>query len=201
MAGSSTAEAAPEPRSAAAAVFYFDLGSPEAYLVSERLAHVLGTAVEWEPVLARELRDGGDGAGPDRLDAPEIESRATLQELLPIRWPAEFPFDSEHAMLAATYAKSIGRGVPFAQAAFRQAFAGGRSLALPDNVLIAAAACEMHPNAVMRGARLASVAEQLRAATAAASDIGVSYVPAVQIGVRVFVGESAPEQAMKASMA
>ena len=39
-----------------------------------------------------------------------------------------FPFDSSLAMRAATYAKSIGRTVPFAQAAFRQAFAGGRSL-------------------------------------------------------------------------
>ncbi len=43
-------------------------------------------------------------------------------------WPADFPFDSELAMLVATYAKSIGRVVPFAQAAFRQAFAGGALL-------------------------------------------------------------------------
>ncbi len=54
-------------------------------------------------------------------------------------------------MLVATYAKSIGRVVPFAQAAFRQAFAGGHSLADTNNVLIAAAACEMHPNAVLKG--------------------------------------------------
>ena len=60
-------------------------------------------------------------------------------------------------MRAATYAKSIGRTVPFAQAAFRQAFAGGRSLAEIDNVLIAAAACEMHPAAVLKGAELQSV--------------------------------------------
>ena len=71
--------------------------------------------------------------------------------LQPIRWPDPFPFDSTLAMQVATYAASIGRTVPFAQAAFRQAFAGGHSLEDADFVLIAAAACEMHPAAVLRG--------------------------------------------------
>ncbi len=98
-------------------------------------------------------------------------------------------------MLVATYAKSIGRATAFAQAAFRQAFAGGRSLALADNVVIAAAACELHPAAVLRGAGLESVRRQLHAATTRAADAGVSYVPAVQVGSTVFVGDDAPEQA------
>ena len=48
-------------------------------------------------------------------------------------------------MLAATYAKQFGRAVAFSLAAFRQAFAGGRDLGDEITVLIAAAACEMHP--------------------------------------------------------
>ena len=60
-------------------------------------------------------------------------------------WPEPFPSDSEWAMLVATYAKQIGRAVAFSLAAFRQAFAAGRDLSERDNVLIAAAACEMHP--------------------------------------------------------
>jgi 2-hydroxychromene-2-carboxylate isomerase len=92
--------------------------------------------------------------------------------------------------------------VPFAQAAFRQAFAGGRSLGEPDNVLIAAAACEMHPAAVLSAAELRSVREQLSAATALAAQAGVTDVPAVRVGGtqpgglgRVFVGERAIEDA------
>jgi 2-hydroxychromene-2-carboxylate isomerase len=104
-------------------------------------------------------------------------------------------------MRAATYAKSIGRTVPFAQAAFRQAFAGGRSLAEPDNVLIAAAACEMHPAAVLRGAELRSVHEQLSGATALAAQAGVTDVPAVRIGASVFVGEHALAEAATAEAA
>ena len=68
-------------------------------------------------------------------------------------------------MRVATYAKSIGRTVPFAQAAFRQAFAGGRCAGRARTpCVIAAAACEMHPAAVLKGAALRSVAEQLRRA-------------------------------------
>jgi 2-hydroxychromene-2-carboxylate isomerase len=79
--------------------------------------------------------------------------------------------------------------VPFAQAAFRQAFAGGRSLADQNAVLIAAAACEMHPAAVLRGAELRSVAEQLDAATETAARLCVREVPAVAVGGRIFHGE------------
>jgi 2-hydroxychromene-2-carboxylate isomerase len=98
-------------------------------------------------------------------------------------------------MRAATYAKGIGRVVPFAQAAFRQAFAGAHDLQRMDFVLIAAAACEMHPQAVLRGTELDSVAERLASATAHAGAAGVTEVPAVRIGVEVFEGARAVEQA------
>jgi 2-hydroxychromene-2-carboxylate isomerase len=98
-------------------------------------------------------------------------------------------------MRVATYAASIGRAVPFAQAAFRQAFAGGHSLEDPDFVLIAAAACEMHPAAVLRGAELSSVSTRLADTTAAAAHAGVTDVPAVVVGAEVFLGERALENA------
>ncbi|HEX5853023.1 MAG TPA: DsbA family protein [Solirubrobacteraceae bacterium] len=179
------------------AAFYFDLASPLAYLAAERVLHVLPGPAEWQPVLARELK----GTAPEDLRA-ELARRAAALGLQPLRWPTPFPFDSSLAMRVATYAKSIGRTVPFAQAAFRQAFAGGHSLEDPDFVLIAAAACEMHPAAVLRGAELRSVAEQLSASTAAAATLGVTDVPAIVVEgtqpgeqARVFQGERALEDA------
>ncbi|HYB23047.1 MAG TPA: DsbA family protein, partial [Solirubrobacteraceae bacterium] len=156
--------------SGAAAAFYFDLASPLAYLAAERVLHVFPGPAEWRPVLAREL-----AAPDDQTDAlrEHVERRARELGLQPLRWPEPFPFDSELAMRVATYAASIGRAVPFAQAAFRQAFAGGHSLEDPDYVLIAAAACEMHPQAVLRGAELESVAQRLAATTAQAAAAGV----------------------------
>jgi 2-hydroxychromene-2-carboxylate isomerase len=185
----------------APAAFYFDLSSPEAYLAAERVLHVLPGPAEWQPVLARELprrRPGasleGESEGEDEHRA-RISRRARELHLQPLRWPDPFPFDSTLAMRVATYAKSIGRVVPFAQAAFRQAFAGGHSLDDPDYVLIAAAACEMHPTAVLRGAELRSVERQLHDATERAARAEIVDVPAVVVGGRAFCGELALDDA------
>ena len=197
---SSPPPAAPAP----AATFYFDLASPVAYLAAERVLQTLPGPVEWQPVLSREL--GGESfeafrCAEDReIFLGELERRARELGLQALRWPDPFPFDSSLAMRAATYAKSIGRVVAFAQAAFRQAFAGGHSLEDPDFVLIAAAACEMHPAAVMRAVERRSVAEQLAAASAAAARSGVDDVPAVRVGgpcaqAPVYVGERALAEA------
>jgi 2-hydroxychromene-2-carboxylate isomerase len=177
------------------AAFYFDLASPEAYLAAERILHVLTAPAEWRPVLARDL------PGPAAADEHSAEGRAAFElraheaGLQPLRWPMPFPFDSSLAMRVASYARSIGRTVPFAQAAFRQAFAGGHSLENPDFVLIAAAACEMHPAAVLRGAEMRSVQEQLAASTAEAAEAGITDVPAVVVAEHLFQGPNAPEQA------
>jgi len=186
--------------SSPAAAFYFDLASPLAYLTAERILHELPRPAEWRPVLAREL-PGAQSFDAFRCEQEreifraELGRRARQLELQPMRWPDPFPFDSSLAMRVATYAKSIGRTVPFAQAAFRQAFAGGRSLQDPDSVLIAAAACEMHPAAVLRSAELRSIVGQLAASTSAAAEAGVRDVPAILVGDRVFHGERAIEEA------
>ena len=81
-------------------------------------------------------------------------------------------------MRAATFAKQTGRTVSFALAAFRQAFAAGRDLSDPDNVLIAAAACELHPRALLEGAsRPTGVKDALREATEEAAELGVDRRP------------------------
>ncbi|HEX2701904.1 MAG TPA: hypothetical protein VHM72_00540 [Solirubrobacteraceae bacterium] len=125
----------------------------------------------------------------------QLERRAQELELQRLVWPPEFPFDSDFAMLAATYAQRIGKGVPFALAAFRQAFAGGNALSVADNVLIAGAACEMHPRAVIRAAQTRGVREELERASTAALAAGVHDVPAVRVGERVLVGEGRLEEA------
>jgi 2-hydroxychromene-2-carboxylate isomerase len=124
-----------------------------------------------------------------------LERRARRLRLQPLVWPPEFPFDSDLAMLAATYAQQIGKGVPFALAAFRQAFAGGNALSITDNVLIAGAACEIHPRAIMRAIATRGVREELERATAEALAAGVHDVPAVRVGEQVIVGEGRLEEA------
>jgi 2-hydroxychromene-2-carboxylate isomerase len=154
------------------AVFYYDLGSPECYLMAERISGGELTRVpEWEPVHLGNL-----DPEPDR---ELIERLASEQGLQALRWPARWPPDTRLAMLAATYAKQIGRTVAFSLAAFRQAFAGGRDLGDPETVLIAGAACEMHPAALLKALEMRSVANALERANARARAAGIESLPAL----------------------
>jgi 2-hydroxychromene-2-carboxylate isomerase len=176
------------------ATFLYDVGSPWCWLAGERVAHVLGLVPVWQPVLAAGLP--GDGIGD--VDRAAVDAAAAAQGLPPLRWPDPWPFDSELAMRAATFAKQSGRAVAFSLAAMRQAFAGGRDLSVPDNVLIAAAACELHPRALLKGVETATVRDALRDATAAAAAQSVGELPAVVVGGRVFGGPRAVEDAAAA---
>lgn len=180
-----------------ASLFCFDLADPLCYLAAERaLQAATAGPLEWLPVSAGGLPQ------TSRLESlrcraeleafqEDVERRAKSLDLQPLRWPDRFPFDSERAMLAATYAKEIGRAVPFAQAAFRQAFAGGHPLDRQDFVLVAAAACEMHPRAVLSAIGSSSTAARLRDAGRVAAERGVGELPAVVLGERALCGEQA----------
>jgi 2-hydroxychromene-2-carboxylate isomerase len=188
---------APQP------VLYYDLASPEAYVAAERSADVLGTVPEWRPIHLARLPGAGEldafrCAEERDIHRAEIERRAAAAGLQPLRWPAGWPADTGLAMRVATYAVSIGRGVAFSLAAFRQAFAAGRDLSEPDSVVIAAAACEMHPAAVLKAADTRGVADALARATAEAAAAGVRGVPAVRVGERVFHGDAGLEAAAEA---
>lgn len=167
-------------------VFYFHLGSPESYLAAERLSEVLPVPADWVPV---------DCPYETTIERAEIERAASEQGLQPVRWPVRWPPSSDLALRAATYAKSIGRVTAFSLAAFRQAFAGGRDLDSPDTVVIAGAACEIHPGALLKAVELRSVAVALRSATAEARAAGVRLVPAVVVDGRVFAGYAALTEA------
>jgi len=191
-------------------VFYYDLGSPYAYLAGERVnglfVEATGLPPVWQPILlgglfARFDRDSWAN-GPDREEGlAEVERRASAYGLPPIKWPEPFPGNTLYAMRVATFAKEIGKAVSFASAAFRQAFAGGRDLTDPENVMIAAAACELHPRAVEQAAGRDAVKAKLREATDAAGDLGVSGVPSIVVGDEVFWGDDRIEDAVEAARA
>jgi 2-hydroxychromene-2-carboxylate isomerase len=185
---------------ASAPAFVFDFSSPDAYLAAERVASTLGGLVRWIPVHLAELPGAADPgafrcASEREIFMGDVERRALAQGLQPIRWPQGWPADPEPALRAATYAAQIGRGVAFSLAAFRQAFAAGRDLSEPDNVLIAASACEMHPTAVLKALGTRGVASALAEATARAAAVGVREVPSIVVGERVFTGEAGIDEA------
>jgi 2-hydroxychromene-2-carboxylate isomerase len=162
-------------------LFFYDVGSPWCWLAAEGV----GGGPEWVPAaLPSEPAD----------DRAAVEAIAAERSLLDVRWPDPFPFDSRAAMLGATFAKQAGRGVAYSLAAMRQAFAAGRDLSETDNVLLAAAACELHPRAVLKGIESRVVAAALDDATQRAADLGVRVLPALAEGGRVVAGSALVER-------
>jgi 2-hydroxychromene-2-carboxylate isomerase len=183
--------------------FYYDLGSPYAWLAAERIHALLPVVPVWQPILLGGIwqqTGGGSWARTERRDEGmrEIERRAKEYGLLPVSWPEDWPSNTLKAMRAAVFAQQAGRAVAFSLAAFRQAFAAGKDLGDVDNVLIAAAACELHPKAVLKGIELQSTKDRLRAATDEAYARGVRGVPTVAVGDRLFYGDDRLEEAAAA---
>jgi 2-hydroxychromene-2-carboxylate isomerase len=184
-------------------VFYYDLGSPYAWLAAERIHRVLPVTALWQPILLGGIwreTSGRSWAVTDTRDEgmQEVERRAQEYGLMPIRWPEGWPNNTLQAMRVATFAQTVGRAVAFSLAAFRQAFAGGKDLSDLDNVLIAAAACELHPNAILKALETQSVKDNLRENTRQAYERGVRGVPTIAVGERLFYGDDRLEEAASA---
>ena len=113
--------------------FYYDLGSPYAWLAAERIHALLPVVPVWQPILLGGIwqqTGGGSWARTERRDEGmrEIERRAKEYGLLPVSWPEDWPSNTLKAMRAAVFAQQAGRAVAFSLAAFRQAFAAGKDL-------------------------------------------------------------------------
>jgi 2-hydroxychromene-2-carboxylate isomerase len=182
--------------------FYFDVGSPYAYLAAERLAAVIPGPVTWQPVLLGglfKLTGRSSWALGDyrrrQVGMAEIERRARGYGLPPIHWPDPWPSDYLTAMRAATYAFAVGRGPEFTAAAFHAAFQRGDDLSIPAHVLAAAAQAGLDPDQTRRATGDPQVKGRLRAATDEAHERGVFGVPTVVVGAELFWGDDRLEDA------
>ena len=184
------------------ATFYFDLGSPYAYLTAERLSQVLGDGVAWQPLSLGGLfkltgRSSWGLAGERSRSAgiAEVERRAARASLPAVRWPQPWPGNYLMAMRAATFALAAGHGREFALQAFRDAFQRGADLSEPANVLACGAAVGLDPHVLEAACADPAVKQALRAATEDAHARGVIGVPTIAIGESLFWGDDRLEDA------
>jgi 2-hydroxychromene-2-carboxylate isomerase len=194
------------------ATFYYDFSSPYSYLAAERISGLFAEAgaaqPEWQPIsfghiLKTTGRRPWSFEEDRRAHLAEIQRRADERGLPEVVYPKGWPVDnySLNPTRAAIYAKESGRVVSFSLACFRQVFAAGNDMSDVDNVVIAAAACELHPNAVLKGIETRSVKEKLRAATDEALALGLEGIPTVAVGGELFWGDDRLEEAVRAAAA
>ena len=128
---------------------------------------VLPVMPVWQPILLGGIwqqRAGSRGRVTDERAGGHGRGRAAGRRVRAHAGPLARPLAGQLAQRHAGghLRPAIGRAVAFSLAAFRQAFAGGRDLSEVDNVVIAAAACELHPNAVLKAIETQSVKDKLR---------------------------------------
>ena len=191
--------------------FYFDLGSPYAYLTAERLGTVLdgeargnvergsaalGGAVAWQPIsLGGLFKANGRSSwavgdpGTRRSGIEEVERRARAYGLPELCWPQPWPGNYLFAMRVATFASQAGVGEAFALQAFRDAFQRGRDLGIPEHVVQSAEQAGLDPDAARAATEDPHVKQALRAATDAAHARGVIGVPTLAVGEELFWGD------------
>jgi 2-hydroxychromene-2-carboxylate isomerase len=182
--------------------FYFDIGSPFAYLAAERIPTLIPEPIEWQPVLLgglfkltgrsswalgdHERRQGG---------MAEIERRAQSYGLPPMRWPDPWPTDYLTAMRAASYAFTIGKGRDFTLQAFRNAFQHGRDMSIAANVLDTGQQAGVDRAPLTTAMRDPEIKQALRRATDNAFQRGVRGVPTIAIDDELFWGDDRIEDA------
>jgi 2-hydroxychromene-2-carboxylate isomerase len=182
--------------------FYFDVGSPYAYLAAERVESVLPEAPRWQPVLLGgiyKLTGRGSWALGDyrrrQSGMAEIERRARGYGLPPIMWPDPWPTDYLAAMRVVTWAFAIGRGRELATRLFRDAFQRGHELSIEAHVMAAVAEAGLDRGEAYDAMRDPEVKRALREATESADALGVFGVPTMAVAGELFWGDDRVEDA------
>jgi 2-hydroxychromene-2-carboxylate isomerase len=185
------------------ATFYFDLGSPYAYLTAERLHELPPAAIAWQPISLGALfklngRSSWGLGEPQQRQAgmAEVERRAQQSGLPPVRWPDPWPGNYLTAMRAAIFAFQDGHGREFTMQAFRAAFQQGHDLSVAAHVLQAAGKAGLDPQAVDEATRNPEIKLALREATDAAHRLGVFGVPTLAVDGELFWGDDRLPEAL-----
>ncbi|MGA7705976.1 MAG: 2-hydroxychromene-2-carboxylate isomerase [Solirubrobacteraceae bacterium] len=188
----------------AQATFYFDLGSPFAYLAAERIDQVMPGPAVWQPVsLGALFKFTGRSSWAlgeheaRQAGMSEVERRARLYGLPPTRWPDPWPSNYLMAMRVATFAFCAGRGREFTLSAFRRAFQQGADLSVPANVLQAGADAGLDLGEVEAATQDPAIKLALREATDAAHAYGVFGVPTLAVDGELFWGDDRLDEAAR----
>jgi len=180
----------PSDPGARRALFFYDLGSPYAWLSAERIDSLLAVPPVWVPVLLGGIFKATGRGSWAETDAraggiAEIERRAAERGLPAPSWPSPWPNNGLYAMRVAAALDSR----EFALSAFRMHFTRGLALSEPENVDLAAQEVGQTPFLHK---------ERLRENTDLALSLGVSGVPTVVVGGEVFWGDDRLEAAASA---
>jgi 2-hydroxychromene-2-carboxylate isomerase len=188
-------------------IFYYDFSSPYGYLAAMRVDDVLPVRPEWRPiafgVIVRRIGKRPWSFADDRqANFDAIARRAAQRGLSDVRYPDGWPVEtySLAPLRAALVASDDGqdRVRAASRELYRSAFVDGQHLADIETVLDAVERAGMDREAVRQAIETVEVKERLRAQTDAALERGVTGVPTIEIGEKLYWGDDRLEEAAAA---
>lgn len=187
-------------------VFFYDFSSPYSYFAAHRIDDTLPVRPRWQPILFGALiRAIGKvpwsmRPGAER-DAQMRECEEQAAELgLPLQWPRDWPTGtySVAVVRATLVAAELGLVREFSRAAYRQGFGLGRDLTDIEVILEAAEEAGAERATVREGIEREDIKERLRRVTDDARELGVTGIPTVQAGGRLYWGNDRLDDAAAA---
>ncbi|MGH2906204.1 MAG: 2-hydroxychromene-2-carboxylate isomerase [Solirubrobacterales bacterium] len=176
--------------------FFYDLGSPYAFLTAHRIdeAFDVDVPVEWVPILLGGVfKATGRSSWAEtnsRADGMyEVEQRAGAYGMPFFSWPEDWPNNGLTVMRVAAWAHENNAGRRFARAAFAEQFLHGNPLSEVENIESAARRAELDPETALAGAQDPIIKAILKDNTEEAIALGVIGVPSVAVGSEVFWGD------------
>lgn len=177
--------------------FYFDFGSPTAYLAYTQLpglAGRTGATVNYKPVLLGRIFQATGNRSPVEIPAKRRYMDTDLEWFaarygVPFRHNPHFPVNTLALMRGATYAQREGFLIAYSNAIYRAMWVDCVNLGEPQEVSKVLAAAGLDAPKIMAGTQEPALKEALKAATAAAVERGLFGVPTFFVGERMHFGQ------------
>ena len=179
--------------------FYFDVGSPAAYLAWTQmpaLARETGATVHYRPFLLGGVFQATGNRSPMEVPAKSQWMRVDLQRFaarygVPYRHNPHFPINTLTLMRAALglQLRQPERLLPFGDAVYKAIWVDGRNMNDPAEVGRVLQEAGFDPQAVLALTQDPEVKEQLKAVTQQAVARGVFGAPTFFVGDQMFWGQ------------
>ncbi len=188
--------------------FYFDYGSPNAYLAHTQmpgLAERTGADVVYKPMLLGGVFKATGNVSPATVPAKSRYMGIDMARFIarygvPFQRNPHFPVNTLALMRGAVFAERAGFLAPYSEAMFKAMWVDGLNMAEPEVIGKVLAEAGLDVDAILAGVQDQAVKDALIAKTEEAVERGVFGAPTFFVGDEMFFGQDRLEMVEAALM-
>jgi 2-hydroxychromene-2-carboxylate isomerase len=175
--------------------FFFDFGSPAAYLASTQIEAIAGEGnVTWRPMLLGGVFKATGNASPVMVPAKGKWMMGDLAQWasrysVPLNMPPGFPLNTLYLMRGACALEGTDQFMPYVRAVYDAMFDQGRDMSDPAVIGEVLTAAGLDARAIIASTQDDAVKAKLKANTEEAVARGVFGAPTIFVGDQMFFGQ------------